>query len=152
MGNSYKTDIAARLPSERDVELATRAGHKLAALGQGTDSVPVRFGPAAAETVVIPTDAVRLLREILDHMSHGDGVTLTPLHAELTTRQAADLLQVSRTHLVRLLDEGRIPCRMVGSHRRVRTSDILTLRRKTEIQRKQSLDQLTARDQELRLQ
>ena len=95
---------------------------------------------------------MRLLREILDHVSHGDGVTLTPLHAELTTRQAADLLQVSRTHLVRLLDEGRIPCRMVGSHRRVRTSDILTLRRDTEIRRKQALDQLTARDQELRLQ
>ena len=95
---------------------------------------------------------MRLLKEILDHMAHGFGVALTPLHAELTTRQAADLLQVSRTHLVQLLDEGRIPCRMVGSHRRVRTSDILAFRRETEHRRKQALDQLTARDQELGLQ
>ena len=82
------------LPGERDVELATRASHKLAALDEETSPVPVRMGPDSAETVVIPTLAVRLLKEILDHMAHGDGVALMPLHAELTTRQAADLLQI----------------------------------------------------------
>ena len=85
-------------------------------------------------------------------MAHGDGVALMPLHAELTTRQAADLLQVSRTHLVQLLDEGRIPCRMVGSHRRVRTSEIVAFRQDMEHRRKPALDRLTARDQELGLQ
>ena len=85
-------------------------------------------------------------------MAHGNGVALTPLHAELTTRQAADLLQVSRTHLVQLLDDRRIPCRMVGAHRRVRTEDILAYRRETEFRRREALDELTARDQELGLQ
>ena len=97
------------IPSERDAALADQAGRRLAALGEGTDPVPARFGAASAETVAIPTSAVRLLKEILDQMAHGNGVALTPLHAELTTRQAADLLQVSRTHLVQLLDSGRIP-------------------------------------------
>ena len=108
-----------------------------------------RFG---AEAVDIPTPAVRLLREVLDQMAHGRGVALTPLHAELTTRQAAQLLQVSRTHLVQLLDEKQIPCRRVGSRRRIRVEDILTYRRATESRRREALDELTARDQELGLQ
>ena len=69
-----------------------------------------------------------------------------------SVRQAAELLQVSRTHLVQLLDEGSIPCRKVGSHRRVRLEDILAHRRKTESRRREALDELTARDQELGLQ
>ena len=81
-----------------------------------------------------------------------NGVALTPLHAELTTRQAADLLQVSRTHLVQLLDEGRIPCRKVGAHRRVRARDILDYRRETESRRHKALDELTAVDQNLGFQ
>ena len=71
---------------------------------------------------------------------------------ELTTRQAAELLQVSRTHLVQLLDDGRIPCRKVGTHRRVRAEDILAYRHETQSRRRKALDELTALDQELGLQ
>ena len=146
------TTTATDIPSDRDAALAHQAGRKLAEWGDGPDPVPVRFGAAVAEPVAIPPSAVRLLREILDHMAHGNGVALTPLHAELTTRQAADLLQVSRTHLVQLLDEGRIPCRKVGAHRRVRARDVLDYRRETESRRRQALDELTAVDQHLGLQ
>ena len=142
-------ETACGIPSERDAALADRAGRALEALMDGTRPVSARFGD---EIVDLPTPAVRLLREILDRMAHGKGVALTSLHAELTTRQAAELLQVSRTHLVQLLDEGRIPCRMVGSHRRVRAEDILAWRRETESRRREALDELTARDQELGLQ
>ena len=140
------------IPSTRDAALAERAVQKLAALAEETGPVPARFGAAAAEPVDIPTPAVRLLREILDQMARGHGVALTPLHAELTTGEAADLLQVSRTHLVQLLDAGRIPCRMVGAHRRIRAADIVAYRRETETRRRSALDELTARDQELGLQ
>ena len=140
------------IPSDHDAALADEAGRKLARFGDGTDPVPARFGTASAEPVDIPTSAVRLLKEILDQMAHGNGVTLTPLHAELTTRQAADLLQVSRTHLVQLLDDGRIPCRKVGAHRRVRAGDVLDYRRDTESRRRKALDELTAVDQDLGLQ
>ena len=140
------------VPGTRDAALAERAARKLAALPYGTGPVPARFGATTAEPVDIPTPAVRLLREILNQMGHGHGVALTPLHAELTTRQAADLLQVSRTHLVQLLDAGRIPCRKVGAHRRVRAADVVAYRRETESRRRLALDDLTARDQELGLQ
>ena len=140
-----------RLPSDRDAALANRAARKLEALIDETKPVPARFG-ASAETVDIPTTAVRLLKEILNQMAHGNGVVLTPLHAQLTTRQAAALLQVSRTHLVQLLDAGRIPCRKVGAHRRIHAEDILAYRRETESRRREALDALTARDQDLGLQ
>ena len=143
---------ATAIPSDRDVALADRASRKLAAWGDGTGPVPARFGTATAEPIDIPASALQLLKEILDQMAHGNGVALTPLHAELTTRQAADLLQTSRTHLVRLLDEGRIPCRKVGAHRRVRVRDVLDYRREMESRRRKALDALTAVDQDLGLQ
>ena len=143
------TRVPYAIPSDRDAALADRAGRTLDALIHGARPLSARFG---AEIVDIPTPALSLLREILDHMAHGKGVAVTPLYAELTTRQAADLLQVSRTHLVQLLDEGRIPCRKVGSHRRVRVEDILAYRHETESRRRQALDELTALDQELGFQ
>lgn len=144
-----KTATAYGIPSERDATLAGRAGQALETLTDGTQPVSARFGD---RTVDLPAPAVRLLREVLDQMADGKGVALTPLHVELTTRQAAEFLQVSRTHLVQLLDEGRIPCRKVGSHRRVRAEDILAWRRRTEVRRREALDEMTARDQELGLQ
>ena len=137
---------------DRDAALADRTGRKLAALLEDTEPVSVRFGAVDEESVEIPAQALRLLWEILNQMARGNAVAVTPVHVELTTRQAADLLQVSRTFLVRLLDEGRIPCRKVGSHRRVRTEDILAYRRNTESRRRDALDELTARDQKLGLQ
>ena len=137
------------IPSERDAALAERAGRALEPLVEGTWPVSARFGN---ETVDIPAPALRLLREILDRMAHGKGVALAPLHAELTTRQAAELLHMLRTHLVQLLDAGRIPCRKAGSHRRVRADDILAWRRETEPRRREALDGLTARDRKLGLQ
>ena len=143
---------ATSLVSERDVVLAAQTASKLAELSDATEPVPVRFGMADAESVEIPVQAVRLLREMLDQMARGNSVALTPVHAELTTRQAADLLQVSRTFLVRLLDKGQIPCRKVGAHRRVRTDDILAYRRDTESRRRDALDTMTAQDQKLGMQ
>ena len=149
MATRAEAGMPLGIPSKRDAALADRAGRVLEALIEGTQPVSARFGD---ETVGLPAPAVHLLREILDWMAQGKGVALTPLHAELTTRQAAELLQVSRTHLVQLLDAGRIPCRKVGSHRRVRTEDILAWRRETELRRREALDGLTARDQKLGLQ
>ena len=149
MATRTEAGMPVCIPSKRDAALADRAGRALEALIEGTQPVSARFGD---ESVDLPAPALRLLREILDWMAQGKGIALTPLHAELTTREAAELLQASRTHLVQLLDEGRIPSRMVGSHRRIRAEDVLAWRRETELRRREALDGLTARDQKLGLQ
>jgi excisionase family DNA binding protein len=86
--------------------------------------------------------------DILGAMASGQGVTLIPEDAELTTVQAADILHVSRPFLIKLLDEGKIPYRKVGKHRRIRMEDIMNYKRAIDQQREAVLDQLVAEAQE----
>ena len=103
------------------------------------------------DPVVIPTAAFRLLVHILAEMANGHAVRLIPHHAELTTQEAAALLNVSRPYVVRLLDEGRIPSHRVGTHRRVLFKDVTAYKAEHRRARGAALDRLTALDQELGL-
>ena len=140
------------MPTDKESVLAAEAGRQIASVINGAETVRAHFGPKDAATVELPIAAVRLLLDILEQMARGNAVTLMPVHAELTTQQAADLLNVSRTHLVQLLDEEKISHRKVGTHRRVRAEDVLAYRRETEHARREALDELTELDEELGLQ
>lgn len=140
------------MPTDKESELAAETGRRIAAVINGTETVSAHFGSKDAATVELPVSAVRLLLDILEQMARGNAVTLMPVHAELTTQQAADLLNVSRTHFVQLLDKQKIAHRKVGTHRRVRAEDVLAYRRETEHARRKALDELTELDQTLGLQ
>jgi excisionase family DNA binding protein len=98
--------------------------------------------------IELPAGAVALLMDILEAMAAGRGVTIIPENAELTTVQAANLLNVSRPFLIKLLDEKAIPHRLVGRHRRVLMDDVMAYKSAIDREREAVLDQLTAEAQE----
>lgn len=153
MANLIPGKFETVAPSEADTLLAQESSRLLAARKLGKRlSVRIRVGDGEdTEPVVVPTSAVRLFLHMLAEMSQGNAVTLIPTHAELTTQQAADLLNVSRPYVVKLLDEGRIPSRSVGKYRRVRFDDLMTYKRKDDEARAKILDQLAAEAQELEM-
>ena len=103
------------------------------------------------EEVALPASLARALRHLVGHLARGQAVTLVPLDRELTSQQAADLLNVSRPYLVRLLERGDIPFTRVGRHRRVRLDDVLVYRERRDTERLDALKDLTRLSQELGL-
>ena len=103
------------------------------------------------ESVTVPREAFELFLEILGQIANGNAVTLIPVHAELTTQQASEILNVSRPYLIGLLEEGKIPYRMVGTHRRIRMEHLMAYRDQDDALRKGYLDELTQEAEKLGL-
>jgi excisionase family DNA binding protein len=101
------------------------------------------------ETMEIPASAFHALKLIVEAMARGQTMALVPHGKELTTQYAADLLHVSRPHLVKLLDDGTIPHYKVGTHRRVRIEDVLEHRELRAGTRREKLDELTRLSEQL---
>lgn len=101
------------------------------------------------EVIELPAPAVKILARLLAHMAKGEAVTLVPTEKALTTNEAADFLNVSRPYLIKLLDSKKIPCQMVGKHRRVLFRDLSDYKRKMRQERLKALDQMAELSQEL---
>jgi len=141
-------------PTAADALVARESARRLApALAKANGTVRLQVGEPGGpnEAVTIPTAAFRLLVTILAEMASGNAVRLIPHHAELTTQEAADLLNVSRPYLVRLLDEGMIPFHRTGTHRRVLFKDVMTYKAEHRLKRRAALTELAKLDQELGL-
>lgn len=142
-------------PSPDTAAEAAEAARSLAPLLRGRKGESQHVTIAAEGNpelrVTVPREAFELFVRILAEMANGNAVTILPVHAELTTQQAAELLNVSRPHLVKLLEEGKIPFRMVGAHRRVRFEDLVRFKQQDDEHRKKILDELTAEAQRLGL-
>ena len=138
------------LPSETDAHLAKETSRLLARRTRSAAPLNLRVvGARNGDTLRIPASAARMLVRILEEMAMGNAVKLIPVRAELTTQEAADMLNVSRPSLIQLLDEGKMEYRKVGTHRRVRFESLMSHKRRTDAERRAALAELVAYDQEI---
>ncbi|TMQ11913.1 MAG: helix-turn-helix domain-containing protein [Deltaproteobacteria bacterium] len=105
-------------------------------------------GPSG-EATSIPESVFYVLERVAEVMARGDSITVVPVGKEVTTQQAADLLNVSRQYLVRLLDEGRILFRKTGKHRRLRIEDVLAFKEQRDKDRRAGLRELSRLTQDV---
>ena len=136
-------------PSVQEAALARSSGQSLARLIKKNRPLKLKVTNADQEQPIeLPPGAALLLMDILEAMAAGRGITLIPENAELTTVQAADVLNVSRPFLIKLLAEKALPCRKVGAHRRIRMEDVMAYKARIDADREAILDQLVAEAQE----
>lgn len=141
------TDLDLHVPSAADARSANQA---LRALDHGTERAVVRaVGAPESAAVELPPEARTLLLRILGHMANGDAVAVVPVAAEVTAQQAAEILGVSRPFVIRLVDEGKLACRLVGTHRRIPLADLLAFKQANRAERRAIAAELTAEAQEL---
>lgn len=142
------------LPDEKEIAVAVESSRTVAAFlstKSDTQRIELLNEENQRQVVEVPTFALRLFGEILSELALGNSVKVVPIHAELTTQEAADLLNVSRPHLVKLLDEAVIPHTKTGRHRRVRFSDLVAYKDKRDGVSRAAMDALAAQAQELKM-
>jgi len=146
-------------PSVEEIDAARVAARQFSKLDHG---VAISFRPetqepaeddseAAVEPITIPANIFRTIIKMLVEMGNGNAVAVVPVSAELTTQQAADLLNVSRPHLIKLLNEKVLPFRMVGTHRKLLAKDVLNYREKIVHERRAALTKMVELDEEFGL-
>lgn len=123
------------LPLAREVQAAVEGQRVLAAYlstNVATQHIQILDASSQAHQIELPTSALRLLLDILAELSDGNAVKVVPVHAELTTQEAADMLNVSRPHLVKLLEDGQLAFHRTGKHRRVRFADLMAFKERRD--------------------
>jgi excisionase family DNA binding protein len=144
--------LSERLPTREEIEKAKRASRALAEIAnanKGALSLRPRQTDQPQTTIELPPAISRLVMELLLHISKGEAVTFVPFGAELTTQQAADLLNVSRPYLIKLVETKQLPHHKVGTHRRIRAEDVLKYKRRRDAKRAEALDELARLGQEI---
>jgi excisionase family DNA binding protein len=141
-------------PGEVDAEVAERAARRIRDYLEShpdDDLIEALDEVGTADALVIPRPTAVLFALILDVLADGKGVQIVPKDMELTTQQAADLLNVSRPYLITLLESGKIPFRKVGRHRRVTFEALMEYKRHDDAERRAAADDLTELSEELDL-
>lgn len=135
------TPIAA--PPEQKAAIAALS-EMLGGLAHGESKrLPCQLVGPKGGHIAIPESVFYVLARVAEVLARGDAVTVVPVEKEITTQQAADILNVSRQYLVRLLDERKIPFTKTGKHRRIRMEDVLHFKGKRDAEREAALTELT---------
>lgn len=140
-------------PSADEIDAARTAARQFSKLDHGANVSFVAQGEkeAQVEPISIPANIFRTIIKMLVEMGNGNAVAVVPVSAELTTQQAADLLNISRPHLIKLLQDEDLPFRMVGTHRKLLARDVLNYRERTVHQRRAGLAAMVELDEKLGL-
>ncbi len=139
----------ASLPNNEDALLARASAQELSVLLAKTPKAERAHVKLDGHDFILPRHALGLLRDLLSEMAQGNAVTIVPTHAELTTQEAANMLNVSRPFLIKLLEEGEIPHHKVNKHRRIRFDDLMAYKKRQTMQSAKALDDLAQQAQEL---
>jgi excisionase family DNA binding protein len=146
--------IASIDPGDVDTEVAGRAARRISdylSSHPGEDLIEALGEVGADDALVIPRPTVVMLAQVLSLLESGHGVQIIPKDAELTTQQAADVLNVSRPYLIGLLESRQIPFRKVGRHRRITFEALMEYKRQDDLKRRAAADDLADLSQELGL-
>jgi len=141
-------------PGDVDAEVADRAARRIRNYLEGNpedDPIEVLGEVGDDDALVIPRPTAILFAQILAALAEGQGVQIIPKDTELTTQQAADLLNVSRPYLISLLESGQIPYRKVGRHRRITFENLMEYKRHDDLKRRAAADDLAQLSEELGL-
>ncbi|AFY72143.1 DNA binding domain protein, excisionase family (plasmid) [Thalassoporum mexicanum PCC 7367] len=133
--------------TQADIDLAHHAHQLLAARLEAGEPLPSAMLSLGQESIELPAATIAMLEQLLEAIAQGKSVYIIPEHAELSTFEAADLLNVSRPYLIKLLNAGEIPYHKVGSHRRIKMKNLSAYKDKDDAERAQAIKQLIAEDQ-----
>jgi excisionase family DNA binding protein len=142
------------VPSAEEVRQARRSSARLRKLARRRRESPVRSIRLEGEKlpIEVPAAAIEVLADAVEEIAKGHAIRISsPCEEEVTTQKAADLLNVSRPYLIGLLKRGKIPFRMVGTHRRIRLSDVLAYKRRSDTEAERAFRELVAQPQERRV-
>lgn len=138
-----------RRPSKLDQKIASKSYNALASVIEQLNSEQPEIEiEETSEKIKIPLSALKLLGDILKAMGQGKLISLVPIATEVTTQAAAEIIGCSRPHLVKLLEDGKIPFTKVGKHRRIKFDDIMKYRNQMKEQQKQNIIDIMNLDEE----
>ncbi|WP_291079138.1 helix-turn-helix domain-containing protein [Hyphomonas sp.] len=144
---AYAFELGDTIPTE---DMRTSAAHlREILLTHEAEPITVVDDKRERQTLVLAPALSKLLRDILAHIERGEGVTFVPNSKLLTTQQAADILNVSRPFLIKLLQEKKLPFTKTGRHRRIEARDVFAFKRERDAQRQRQLDDIIGMDQDL---
>ena len=146
----HREAFSDRLPNQVEVKNAEQLQAIIASQrdDNGAAQLAIKVAGDDVQSIVLAPALTESFLELLRLVSKGQGFRMIPLEADLTTQEAADLLNVSRPYLIKLLESGDVPFTKTGRHRRVKASDLLEYKRKRDATRSAALDALAAMDAE----